>query len=113
MKVCMCFNNIARYRKNIYKRIDAEYDCEWYLEVNGSKVPSFPESELKCVHRLKRLELGPFYWEHGLLGLLRKNFDIYFMYGTTRNLSLFMFCALKRLFYPNKRVYFWTHGFYW
>lgn len=112
MKVCMSFNNIASYRKAIYKMIDKEFDCDWYIEKNGSKVPPFAESELKKVCWLTRLELGPFYWERSLIKLLHKDYDVYFMYGTTRNISLFFFCLLKRLFYPAKRIYFWTHGFY-
>ena len=108
----MCFNNIASYRKSIYKMIDKEFDCDWFIEINGSKVKPFSESELRNVHRLHRIELGPFYWERGLLKLLRKDYDIYFMYGTTRNLTLLFFCAIKKLLFSNKRVYFWTHGYY-
>jgi glycosyltransferase involved in cell wall biosynthesis len=32
--------------------------------------------------------------------------------GHSRNLSTFTFTLLKRLFYPQKRIYLWTHGFY-
>lgn len=111
-KVCMFFNDLALYRKAIYKILDEEYDCEWYIEDVDTNVKEFEPSELGVVHRLPVKSIGPFYMVKGLSALLRKDFDIYFVLGATRNLSLFFFCLKKRLFYRNKRVYFWTHGYY-
>ena len=111
-KVCMFFNDLAVYRKAIYKKLDEEYDCEWYLEDVNTGVKEFDASELKSVHRLPVKRIAPFYWVKGLIPLLNKDFDIYFVLGQTANLSLFFFCIVKRLFFSKKRVYFWTHGFY-
>lgn len=111
-KICMCFNDLALYRHAIYLKIDREYDCDWYIEDIDTGVKEFSDTELKSVKRMPVIKLGPFYWERGLLGLLKKKYDIYFTLGATRNLSLFVFCLLKILFFPKKRVYFWTHGFY-
>ncbi len=108
----MFFNDLAVYRKSIYKMLDEEYDCEWYIEDIDTGVKEFAETELKKVHRLPIRKLGPFYRVKGLLKLLREDFDIYLMLGSTRNISLFTFCICKRLFAPKKRVYYWSHGFY-
>ena len=111
-KVCMFFNDLALYRKAIYKMLDEEYDCDWYIEDTDTGVKEFDPSELHYVERLPIKSVGSFYRTKGLRRLLKKDYDIYFMLGATRNLSLFSFCLQKKLFYPKKRVYFWTHGFY-
>ena len=108
----MYFNNLSLYRYSIYKMIDAEFKCDWYIEDVNTGVKEFPDSELGSVSRLAVKQLGSFYWTHGLLALLKKNYDIYFMLGATRNLTLLPFCILKKIFFPKKRVYFWTHGYY-
>ena len=112
MKVCMFFNDLALYRRAIYTMLDKEYDCEWYIEDVDTKVKEFDASELRIVHRIPVKSFGPFYIVKGLLSLLKKDIDVYFVLGATRNLSLFIMCLWKRLFYPQKRIYFWTHGLY-
>ena len=108
----MSFNNLPIYRKAIYKLIDLEYDCDWYVEDRNMNVKTFDETELKRVTKLSILKIGGFYWEKGLLSLLFKDYDIYFILGSTRNISLFLFCFLKKIFQRRKKIYFWTHGFY-
>lgn len=112
-KVCMSFNNLSIYRRAIYTMIDKKYDCDWYIEDQDTGVNSFNDGELHSVRRLHVVKLGPFYWEVGLISLLWKDYDIYFMLGSTRNVSLFFFCLLKLVFFrKKKRVFLWTHGYY-
>lgn len=108
----MFFNDLAVYRKAIYKMLDDEYDCDWYIEDVDLHIKEFDASELKSVNRLPVKNIGPFYIVKGLNNLLKKDFDVYLVLGATRNISLFFFCLLKRFFYPKKRIYFWTHGYY-
>lgn len=111
-KVCMCFNDLALYRRAIYKMIDSEYYCDWYIEDVDTKVKEFDKSELKRVKYLHDIKIGPFYYIKGFMSLLFKDYDVYFVLGSTRNLLLFPFCLLKHIFYPKKKIYYWTHGFY-
>jgi len=111
-KVCMFFNDLALYRKAIYKKIDEEYDCDWYIEDIDKGVKEFDASELKKVTRIPVKQIGSFYKTIGLGSLLKKDYDIFFMLGATRNISLVTFCLRKKIFYPPKKVYFWTHGYY-
>ena len=108
----MFFNDLALYRKAIYKMLDDEYDCDWYIEDTDTGVKEFEATELKRVSRLPVKKIGGFYTVKGLSTLLKKDYDIYFMLGATRNLSLISFCLKKSLTHPGKRVYFWTHGYY-
>jgi glycosyltransferase involved in cell wall biosynthesis len=111
-KVCLFFNDLAIYRKAIYTMIDKEFDCDWYIEDINTGVKLFDEKELQRVYRLPVRSLGPFYCVKGLLQLLKKDYDVYLMLGATRNISLFAFGVTKKLFFPKKRLYFWSHGFY-
>lgn len=111
-KVCMFFNDLALYRKAIYKMLDNEYECKWYIEDKDTHVKCFEESELKNVCRLPVKRIGRFYWTKGLISLLKGDFEVYFMLGATANLSLFIFLLLKNIFYPQKRAYLWAHGYY-
>ena len=55
---------------------------------------------------------GGWYYQPGVVPLLRKEYDTYLMLGETRALSTWLFCILARLFYPRKRLFFWSHGWY-
>ena len=113
MKICMSFNLLSLYRRSIYTMIDREYDCDWYIENIETNIKTFPDSDLKRVSRMRNIYIGSFYWECGLIKLLWKDYDVYVMLGATRNLSLYIFCLLKKLFYSKKkRIYFWTHAYY-
>ena len=50
------------------------------------------------------------YWQRGLLNLLRAEYDTYILAGEIRSLSTWVFLLLRRIFYPHKRVYLWSHG---
>lgn len=50
----------------------------------------------------------------GLLNkILRRNdYDKFLMIGTPMCISLWILCVLLKIFYPSKKIYFWTHGWY-
>lgn len=54
---------------------------------------------------------GQFYWQKGVQKYL-KEYDTFIVLGDTRCLSTWLFCLRARLFHPQKRVFFWTHGWY-
>lgn len=112
-KLCCVFNTPSLYRELIYKFIENTYDCDWYFEDTDNKLKEFDTAQLKNVVRLHAYNIGPFYGVKGMLSLLKKKeYSQYFMMGHSRNLSTFAFVLFKRFFYPNKKVYLWTHGFY-
>lgn len=112
-KLCCVFNTPSLYRELIYKFIDRTYDCDWYFEDTDNKLKEFDTTQLKNVVRLHAYTVGPFYGVKGVLSLLKKKkYSQYLMMGHSRNLSTFAFVLIKRFFYPKKKVYLWTHGFY-
>lgn len=113
IKLCCVFNTPSLYRKLIYNRIEEAYDCDWYFEDTDNKLQEFDTNMFRSVERQHTFGIGPFYVVKGMLSLLwKKKYSQYLMMGHSRNLSTLAFLLLKRLFYPQKRAYLWTHGFY-
>lgn len=112
-KLCCCFNSPSLYRELIYKKIEERYDCDWYFEDTNSNLKEFDTNQLKNVKRLHTYSLGVFYGVKGLISLLwKKEYSHFLMMGHSRNISTFFFVILKCLFFPYKKIYLWTHGFY-
>lgn len=114
-KVCCIFNIPSLYREKIYLDIDKEYDCEWYFEQDNSDISLFDVNKLRKVFVLKHRKIfSRFYMMEGLVNQVWKHndFDKYLMIGTPMCISLWILCILLRLFYPSKKIYFWTHGWY-
>lgn len=113
IKLCCIFNTPSLYRESIYRHIEDSYDCDWYFEDTDNKLKTFDTSAFHHVSYLHSCLLGPFYWVKGVLRLLRKDeYNQYLMMGHSRNLSTLCFLLLKKLFYPRKKAYLWTHGLY-
>lgn len=112
-QICCVFNTPSLYRELIYSLIDSKYDCDWYFEDTDNKLKEFDITRLHNPTRLHTIRIGPFYWVKGMLGLLRKKeYNQFLMMGHSRNITTLIFLILKNFFYPQKRVYLWTHGFY-
>lgn len=112
-KLCCVFNTPSLYRETIYSYIEKSYDCDWYFEDTDNKLKTFNTKQFRNVIFLHTYRIGPFYGVKGLLTILRKNkYQQYLMMGHSRNLSTFCFLLLKKIFYPKKKVYLWTHGIY-
>jgi len=71
---------------------------------------SFMKGKVTKVNN-KRLP-GSLYWQEGVQKYLRQGYDTFIILGDTRCLSTWLFCIRARLFYPKKRIFFWTHGWY-
>lgn len=110
--LCLYFNIPSKYREEIYSRINAEYECEWFFEKDNTLIKPFDTSVLTKCSYLATVRIGSFYWTRGLIRLLMRDFERYIMMGASRNLSLYVFLLLKKLLYRKKRVVLWTHGYY-
>lgn len=112
-KLCCIFNTPSLYRERIYALIDQKYDCDWVFEDTNNNLKEFDTSKLHRVSRLHTFKIGPFYWVSGLLQFLyRHQYSQYLMMGHSRNLSTLIFLLIKKIFFPSKKVYLWTHGIY-
>ena len=115
MKLCCIFNIPSLYREKIYKDLDSTYECEWYFEQEENDINLFDVKELRSATVLPHRELtGRFYRMKGLTGRLwrRDDFDAYLMIGAPMCISIWVICIIIRILHRQRKIYFWTHGWY-
>jgi len=114
-KLCLIFNIAPHYRSSIYEKIDSEFDCDWYFS-------KFPDSGIKCmdVSKLKNVQFyktignpQKIYWQGSILKcLFKRKYQTYLMIAEVRSLSFWIFLLLKVIFFHQKKIYGWSHGWY-
>lgn len=111
-KLCLIYNTAPHYREAIFRAIDNEYNCEWFLGYPKDGIKEMDTSLLKHVHYYKTYgNSKKFYWKRNILKLLfRKEFSTFFMLLESRCLTDYFFLVLACLL--KKKVYIWTHGWY-
>lgn len=114
MKLLQQDNIGSHYRAAIYRLMDKELGCDFCF---GDKVDDIKKMDYSLLsHKVIEVHnkhlVGRFYYQQGVQKLLRQKYDTYIFIGETRNLSTWLFCIRARLFYPKKKVYFWSHGWY-
>ena len=114
MKLLQIYNSAPHYRESIFRLIDSTFDCDYVFGRSMDDIKQMDTSLLKG--RVTKVEnkylQGRFYWQKGVQKYLRHNYDRFIILGDTRCLSTWLFCIRARLFYPMRRVFFWTHGWY-
>jgi glycosyltransferase involved in cell wall biosynthesis len=113
-KLCLIYNTAPRYREAIFRAIDAEYDCDWYFGPKHGDIKEMDMSKLKHVHRIRQFgNPNRILVKFGMLRLLfKEKYQTYFMLAETRSITDWLFFWLAHTFFPKKKVYIWTHGWY-
>ena len=114
-RLCLIYNFAPRYREGIFRLIDRKYDCDWYCGDNATDIKGLDLYVLGYVNILHNRLVGraPWYFQKGVLRLVRKKeYSTYFMLGDVYCLSTWFLAIVLKCFYPRKRVYFWSHGWY-
>lgn len=111
--LCVIYNMAAKYRAPIFRLMDREMEIDWYYGYQIGDIKEMNPTELKRVTRLKRINLGPLFWQCGVVKLLNDNrYQQYLMLGELFSLSTWIMLLKKRLFHPKKKIYLWSHGWY-
>jgi len=113
-KICLKYNIPSLYRAAIYRMIDGEYDCDWYFGPTTASIKEMDTSALKNVRRYKVIgNVEKVFWNVGVLRLLfkRKN-QTYFTLIENRCITDWIFFWMAFKFFPQKKFYIWTHGWY-
>lgn len=111
--ICCLFNIATHYRAPIYKQMDKELHCDFYI---GDAVPT-PLKRMNY-HELMgmRKELNNIYlgknviWQKGAIKTIFKGYKNYIITGEPACLSTWIILMLARL--TSKRTFLWTHGWY-
>lgn len=114
MKLCIIYNTAPKYREGIFKLIEEKYDCDWYFGYTNTDIKEMDTSTLKRVSYYKSVgNPNRLYWKQGILQLLfKKKYQCFLILAESRCLSDYLFLLLATCFFPQKRVYIWTHGWY-
>lgn len=113
MKLCIIYNSAAHYRAPIFRKLDDTFDCDWYFGPSYGNIKQMDYSTLKGKVTLQlRIGLGPLDYQRGVIPLIfDKQYDKYLVLANTKCISTWLFALISRLL-PNKKVFFWSHGFY-
>lgn len=114
-KICIIYNFAQKYREGIFRLLEKEYDCDWFF---GNNETDIKELDLSIFSRVVRIRNKHFIhssltYQVGVLPLLwKRQYDVYLVLGNVFCISTWLLAFLKRIFFPNKRIYFWSHGWY-
>lgn len=112
MKLCQIYNFASHYRAPIYTLISKEFDTDFVFGNSMGDIKKMDYSLLKGnVTEVDSRTFRSFYFQRNVLRLLRKEYDNYILTGETRCISTWLFLLLAK-FYPRKKVFLWTHGWY-
>lgn len=113
-KICIINGKAPRYREAIFKKIDDHFDCDWYFGQAKTDIKYLDLSIFKRVKSFGYTYFGSsFYWKKNTISkLFNKEYNTFLVSIESRAISDYVFLLLKSLFFPKKRVYAWTHGWY-
>lgn len=114
MKLCVIYNTAPKYRERIFKLIDETYDCDWYFGYTTTDIKEMNTSILKKVTYYKSIgNRNRLYYKQGVLQLLfKKQYQYFLILAESRSLTDYLFLFLATCFFPQKKIYIWTHGWY-
>ena len=111
MKLILESNFASHYRTSIYRLMDEELKCDFCF---GDKVADIKKMDYSLlqgkVREVHNINFKGIEYQCGVLRLLRQDYDTYILYSGTHCVSSWFFLILRKLFYPQKRVYAWSHG---
>lgn len=113
-KLCLIYNSAPLYRKAIFQAIDKEYDCDWYFGEPKSGIKQMDLSLLRHTKYYKSYgNPNKLFWQGALISsLFSKKYQNYFILTQVRAISLWVMILLSSIFFPKKRIYGWSHGWY-
>ncbi len=111
MKLLVQGNIASHYRAPIYQLMDEELGCDFCFGDKLGDIKKMNYTSLKGkVVEVRNYSYKGIEYQRGVLKLLRNDYDTYIIYTGTHCLSAWFFLIAKTMFYPNKKVYGWTHG---
>jgi len=112
MKLCIIYNGAAHYRAGIFRKLDEEYDCEWFLGPGYGNIKQLPLTFFKNAHPLERIELPTplFFQRREARLMLSRKYDAFLILGNIPNIATWLGLLLHNIFNRRVKVYSWTHG---
>lgn len=111
-KICFYNRSSIHYRKNIYMLMDKELPCDFYFgDSRPGGIKPLPYDLLANYKgTFHNVNFGPFYWQKGVLKLLKSDYTDFITTGEPYCLSTWAMLFFARRY--KKNIYLWTHGAY-
>lgn len=111
-KICCIFNYPSHYREEIYKKIEDEFNVDFYFgTIPKSTIKKIDFNKLSNFKKeLKTIFYKNIIWYRETINLLKKPYSIYILTGDPQILSNWFILLVAR--FSKKKVYLWSHGFY-
>ena len=113
--ICFIGNFPSHYREPIFKLMDVSFDIEWHFMEQDTSIKPLNINKLKkaVIEKSTFIRNNTWYFQHNVLKLAFKtNIDTYLIVGEPYSISSWILVRLIKMFYPKKKVYYWTHGWY-
>lgn len=115
-KICLIYNMAQHYRREIFLLIDKAFNCRFVFGKNPigvTDIKSIAESEFKDATLVENMVFckAPFYWQKGVFRELFNGAGCYIMLGEPFCVSTWIFASIIKII-PQKKLYFWSHGWY-
>ena len=111
---CCIFNLAAHYRAPIYKLMDKELNCDFYIgDRVFNPIKKMNYSELQGFKKILKFTpiIGGFYWQKGAVPLVfKKKYSRFFLIGEPHCISTWLILIVAKII--NKETFVWTHGWY-
>lgn len=112
MKLCQIYNMAPLYRECIFRLMDQTFDTDFVFGKVENDIKQLDMSDFSGqVSYVKVRQFKSWFWQCGVQRLLSK-YDAFILTGDIHYLSTWLMCIRARLFYPSKKVFLWTHGWY-
>jgi len=112
-KICLIYNYAQHYRTDIFCLMDKELPIDF---VFGDKYLDVKKMDYSLLKNFKKevknitFFMKPIYYQKGVLKLIFTNYSSYLILGETICVSTWVMLFICKVL--NKKVYFWTHGWY-
>ena len=113
-RVLVVYHLLPHYRRDVFRELESTEGWEFHFAAGASSrdpgIATMAATDLRHVHVLDNVWLGPFLWQRGLFRLLRQPWDHVILLGDVAYLSTWVAAAERRA--RRKRVAFWTIGWH-
>ena len=111
--LCLVINVAAIYRAPIFKMIDQEFDCDFFIgDKVGYPLKLMNYNELKGFKKILKFKkiINNFYWQSGAVSLVFKSHRTFIITGEPHCISTWILLIFAKIL--KKKTVLWSHGWY-
>ena len=112
-KICCIFNLAPIYRQSIFKLMDSELKCDFFI--TNWKTNPFKQMDYSILRGYRdtgrKIDLFKgFFWQTNTVNLIFKPYKLYILAGDPYSISTWIILLFAKLL--GKKTFLWSHGWY-